>query len=55
MATSTLNGRDLSEAGLRTTLAVLTARVVVPLWILAGALTKLASGSAADLPAALVK
>jgi len=55
MATSTLNGRDLSEAGLRSTLAVLIARVIVPLWILAGALTKLASGSAADLPAALVK
>jgi len=55
MATSTLNERDLSEAGLRSTVAVLTARVIVPLWILAGALTKLASGSAADLPAALVK
>ncbi len=55
MATSTLNGRDLSDAGLRSALAVLTARVIVPLWILAGALTKLASGSATDLPAALIK
>ena len=53
--TSTVNGSELTEAGLRSTVAVLTARVLVPLWILAGALTKLASGSAADLPAALVK
>jgi hypothetical protein len=53
--TSTVNESDLTEAGLRSTVSVLTARILVPLWILAGALTKLASGSAADLPAALVK
>ena len=55
MATSTVNGSEVNEAGLRSTTAVLAARVIVPLWILVGALTKLSSGSAADLPAALVK
>jgi hypothetical protein len=55
MATSTVNGTDVSEAGLRSTMAILVARVIVPLWILVGAVAKLSSGSASELPAALVK
>lgn len=37
------------------TMAVVLARVVIPLWLLAGAVLKLADGSPTHLPAALIK
>jgi hypothetical protein len=48
---------DGLEAGRRAgaTVAVLLARVVVPLWLLAGAVLKLADASPSHLPAALIK
>lgn len=42
-------------AGVSSAVAVALARVVVPLWLLAGAILKLADGSPAHLPAALIK
>ena len=52
MATSSEMDIQASAAG---TVAVILARVVVPLWFLAGAILKLVDGSPSNLPAALIK
>lgn len=52
MATRADNSVTARAAG---TLAVLLARVVVPLWLLVGALLKLADASPSHLPVALIK
>jgi len=46
---------DHSSSSLRSTAAVLIARVVIPLWLGTGAVLKLLDGSPSNLPAAIVK